>query len=93
MLQNFESIPHVSEEYLDHYGGSVALADYCPYIQEFTWKSQNVVVRGSHCSFPENNPGKGGNPCRERGAADFSYMHRVIILLETACLHNRIGRN
>lgn len=35
----------------------MALADYCPYIQEFTWKSQNVVVRGSHCNFPENNPG------------------------------------
>ena len=39
-----------------HYGGSVALADYCPYIQEFTWRSNNVVVRGSHCAFSENQP-------------------------------------
>ena len=39
-----------------HYGGSVALADYCPYIQEFTWRSNNVVVRGSHCAYIENQP-------------------------------------
>ncbi|KAF2368611.1 Peptidase M8 leishmanolysin [Trinorchestia longiramus] len=54
--QNFHSIPHINEKQLSRYGGSVTLADYCPYIQEFTWKSQNVVVRGSHCNFPENNP-------------------------------------
>jgi leishmanolysin-like peptidase len=36
----------------------VALADYCPYIQEFTWRSNNVVVRGSHCMYEENNPSK-----------------------------------
>lgn len=40
------------------YGGSVALADYCPYIQEFTWRSNNIVVRGSHCMYEENNPSK-----------------------------------
>jgi leishmanolysin-like peptidase len=44
-----------------YYGGSVALADYCPYIQEFTWRSNNVVVRGSHCRYSENNPSK--NEC------------------------------
>ena len=36
----------------------MALADYCPYIQEFTWRSNNVVVRGSHCMYEENNPSK-----------------------------------
>ena len=36
----------------------MALADYCPYIQEFTWRSNNVVVRGSHCMYGENNPSK-----------------------------------
>lgn len=40
------------------YGGSVTLADYCPYIQEFTWKSKNVIVRGSHCQYADNNPSK-----------------------------------
>lgn len=41
-----------------YYGGSVSLADYCPYIQEFTWLSKNVIVRGSHCQYADNNPSK-----------------------------------
>ena len=57
-FQNFKSIPHVYESDVGFYGGSVALADYCPYIQEFTWRSNNVVVRGSHCMYEENNPSK-----------------------------------
>jgi len=55
-FQNFKTIPHVLESEVGYYGGSVALADYCPYIQEFTWRSNNVVVRGSHCMYEENNP-------------------------------------
>ena len=73
-FQNFDSIPHVSSLEVGYYGGSVALADYCPYIQvsqislsegnshlrlimqEFTWRSNNVVVRGSHCAYIENQP-------------------------------------
>lgn len=54
--QNFDYIPHVKPGREAYYGGSVSLADYCPYIQEFTWRSKNVVIRGSHCQFPENNP-------------------------------------
>lgn len=41
---------------IGRYGGSVNLADFCPYIQEFTWKSQDVVVRGSQCQYTQNNP-------------------------------------
>lgn len=55
-LQNFDSIPHVVPGREAYYGGSVSLADYCPYIQEFTWRSKNVVIRGSHCQYAENNP-------------------------------------
>ena len=58
LLQNFDAIPHVNPYEVGFYGGSVALADYCPYIQEFTWRSNNVVVRGSHCMYSENNPSK-----------------------------------
>lgn len=57
-IQNFDSIPHVKEGREAYYGGSVSLADYCPYIQEFTWRSKNIVVRGSHCQYVENNPRK-----------------------------------
>lgn len=56
LFQNFDYIPNVKNESLPLYGGSVALADYCPYIQEFTWKLNEEVVRGSKCSFTENNP-------------------------------------
>ncbi|XP_065336991.1 leishmanolysin-like peptidase [Cloeon dipterum] len=54
--QNFDHIPHIEPGSEGKYGGSVALADYCPYIQEFSWRAKNVVVRGSHCHFDENNP-------------------------------------
>ena len=33
LLQYFDDLPDVDPEDLGHYGGSVALADYCPYIQ------------------------------------------------------------
>uniref|UniRef100_A0A131Y103 Leishmanolysin-like peptidase n=1 Tax=Ixodes ricinus TaxID=34613 RepID=A0A131Y103_IXORI len=56
VFQNFDSIPGVPSAELGRHGGSVILADYCPYIQEFTWNSKNTVVRGSRCQFPENNP-------------------------------------
>ncbi|RWS04785.1 leishmanolysin-like peptidase [Dinothrombium tinctorium] len=56
-FQNFDYIPGIkSGKDLAKYGGSVNLADYCPYIQEFTWKSNDVVVRGSQCAFSENMP-------------------------------------
>jgi len=65
-FQNFDSIPHVDTPSVGYFGGSVALADYCPYIQEFTWRSNNVVVRGSHCMYKENNPAVDRNFALER---------------------------
>lgn len=58
IFQNFDEIAHVPSGQEGYFGGSVSLADYCPYIQEFTWRSKNVVVRGSHCRYIENNPRK-----------------------------------
>ena len=57
IYQNFDYISSVKNRNdTSKYGGSVNLADYCPYIQEFTWKLNDVVVRGSKCQYPENNP-------------------------------------
>lgn len=56
--QNFDKLDHVPYGHEVYYGGSVSLADHCPYIQEFTWRSKNVVVRGSQCEFEDNNPSK-----------------------------------
>lgn len=58
MFQNFDEIYNVDKGREGFYGGSVSLADYCPYIQEFTWRSKSVVVRGSNCRYVENNPRK-----------------------------------
>ncbi|CAG0903320.1 unnamed protein product, partial [Cyprideis torosa] len=55
-FRHFESLPGVPDERVSTYGGSVVLADYCPYVQEFTWKSKNRFVRGSQCVYPDNNP-------------------------------------
>lgn len=63
--QNFDSLTHVNDD-LQFYGGSVSLADHCPYIQEFTWRSKNVVVRGSQCKFEENNPHREKNFALEK---------------------------
>jgi len=56
IYQNFNGIPHIDQDDLPFYGGSVALADFCPYIQEFTWRSDNIAIRGSNCLYEENNP-------------------------------------
>lgn len=53
--QNFDQLEGISKDNLAHYGGSVDLADYCPFIQEFTWQAQNVTVRGSRCELGGNN--------------------------------------
>ncbi|XP_014238873.1 leishmanolysin-like peptidase isoform X2 [Trichogramma pretiosum] len=54
--QNFDRIPNVPRGKEEYYGGSVSLADYCPYNQEFTWRANNTIVRGSHCLYEDNNP-------------------------------------
>lgn len=53
--QNFDHLDSVTQEDLPLYGGSVDLADYCPFIQEFTWQSQNVTLRGSRCDIGGNS--------------------------------------
>lgn len=58
MYQNFDEIANISAGDEEYYGGSVSLADHCPYIQEFTWRSKNIIVRGSQCQFEDNNPSK-----------------------------------
>ncbi|XP_013144532.1 PREDICTED: leishmanolysin-like peptidase isoform X2 [Papilio polytes] len=54
--QHFDLLPNVPAGEEAHYGGSVSLADYCPYLQEFTWRHKSVLIRGSRCSYEENTP-------------------------------------
>ena len=54
--QYFRSLPGIHPTDVNRYGGSVSLADYCPYLQEFTWKDGKRTIRDSRCSMQENNP-------------------------------------
>ncbi|XP_043215094.1 leishmanolysin-like peptidase isoform X2 [Amphibalanus amphitrite] len=83
--QNFDSVPQVPSSRTGYYGGSVILADYCPYIQEFTWKSNNVIVRGSHCSFSENNPDEDRNFALEEYAASSRCFEHTRLWEERTC--------
>ncbi|XP_037292230.1 leishmanolysin-like peptidase isoform X2 [Manduca sexta] len=56
MYQHFDVLPGIVPSEVAHYGGSVSLADYCPYLQEFTWRHKGELVRGSRCSYEENTP-------------------------------------
>ncbi|XP_045109228.1 leishmanolysin-like peptidase isoform X1 [Portunus trituberculatus] len=87
--QNFGAIPHVTSSRVGFYGGSVALADYCPYIQEFTWKNNDVVIRGSHCQYPENNPDSEKNFALEAYAEDSRCFNQEREWVERTCGHLR----
>lgn len=87
--QNFDSLNHVHED-LENYGGSVSLADHCPYIQEFTWRSKNVVVRGSQCKFEENNPHHEKNFALEKyGHESKCFEHTEKMWEERSCKQTR----
>jgi len=75
---------------LDHYGGSVSLADHCSYVQEFTWRSKNVIVRGSQCKFEENNPLNEKNFALEKyGHSSKCFEHTEKMWEERSCHQTR----
>ena len=53
------------QQHSAHFGGSVDLADFCPYIQEFSWQANNVTMRGSKCELGENSVESDRNPALE----------------------------
>lgn len=93
--QNFDTLNYVHEDDLEYYGGSVQLADHCPYIQEFTWRSKNVVVRGSQCKFEENNPHKEKNFALEAYGGQHSkcFEHTEKMWEERNCHQTREWQN
>ncbi|XP_059146566.1 leishmanolysin-like peptidase [Physella acuta] len=54
--QYFDELTGVDKKDISRFAGSVALADYCPYLQEFSWTDErNIPVRGSNCQDSENS--------------------------------------
>ncbi|KRZ74122.1 Leishmanolysin-like peptidase [Trichinella papuae] len=55
--QYFDYLEGVNEESLGRYGGSVEIADYCPFLQEFEWrKGEHHEHRDSRCELTGNMP-------------------------------------
>ena len=55
--QYFDELSGVPSEDLPYYGGSVEIADYCPFSQEFSWHLSGEYQRSSDCRVLENQPG------------------------------------
>lgn len=58
VFQYFDSLNGVPIEDLPYYGGSVEIADYCPFSQEFSWHLSGEFQRSSDCRILENQPGE-----------------------------------
>ncbi|XP_022253400.1 leishmanolysin-like peptidase isoform X1 [Limulus polyphemus] len=89
-FQNFDYIPGIPDEDVGKYGGSVVLADYCPYVQEFTWQSNDVAVRGSRCQYGENTPVPEKNFALEYyGPSSKCFNHNKEMWVERTCQQER----
>uniref|UniRef100_A0A8B9GLN7 Leishmanolysin-like peptidase n=1 Tax=Amazona collaria TaxID=241587 RepID=A0A8B9GLN7_9PSIT len=65
--QYFDSLDGVPAEELPYYGGSVEIADYCPFSQEFSWHLSGEFQRSSDCRIIENQP----DPTKNYGAEKY----------------------
>uniref|UniRef100_A0A4W3JW35 Leishmanolysin-like peptidase n=1 Tax=Callorhinchus milii TaxID=7868 RepID=A0A4W3JW35_CALMI len=54
--QYFDYLDGIPFRDLEYYGGSVEIADYCPFSQEFSWHLSGEFQRGSDCRISENQP-------------------------------------
>ncbi|EHA97814.1 Leishmanolysin-like peptidase, partial [Heterocephalus glaber] len=54
--QYFDELGGVPAEDLERFGGSVEIADYCPFSQEFSWHLSGEYQRSSDCRILENQP-------------------------------------
>nr|XP_030869294.2 leishmanolysin-like peptidase isoform X2 [Gorilla gorilla gorilla] len=54
--QYFDELSGIPAEDLPYYGGSVEIADYCPFSQEFSWHLSGEYQRSSDCRILENQP-------------------------------------
>lgn len=89
MYQNFETLPGVPADKLSKFGGSLMLADYCPFFQEFHWKTQNVSIRGSKCVFEENRVQAENNVALEDyGPTSRCFYHAPVPWEEKHCQHS-----
>ncbi|CAD5215654.1 unnamed protein product [Bursaphelenchus okinawaensis] len=66
--QYFDHLKGIPDERVPLYGGSVELADFCPFFQAFTWRdpaATQPLFRDSRCSLDINTPSVANNPIME----------------------------
>jgi len=66
VFQNFDSIEGVDDDEVEYAGSSVLLADFCPYVQEFSWLGGGGAggsddPRGTRCDSADNAPESDSN--------------------------------
>lgn len=89
IYQNFDHLEGTSQQELAHFGGSVDLADYCPFIQEFTWQVQNVTVRGSRCDLGGNSIESEKNAALEHYGPDSRCFEHGQRWEQRSCVYKR----
>jgi hypothetical protein len=57
VLKNIQQKNMSGADMTEFIGGSVVLADFCPFMQQVSWSVNNEVVRDSKCIYEENRPG------------------------------------
>ncbi|XP_038599514.1 leishmanolysin-like peptidase [Tachyglossus aculeatus] len=82
--QYFDQLSGVPAADLAHHGGSVAIADYCPFGQEFSWRASGDVQRSSDCRLPENQP----EPAKNLGVEKYG-PHSACLLQESPFVMER----
>ncbi|XP_036060050.1 leishmanolysin-like peptidase isoform X2 [Onychomys torridus] len=86
--QYFDELSGVSTEELPFYGGSVEIADYCPFSQEFSWHlSGGEYQRSSDCRILENQP----EMFKNYGAEKYG-PHSVCLLQKSAFVMEQCER-
>ncbi|OQV25784.1 Leishmanolysin-like peptidase [Hypsibius exemplaris] len=87
--QNFDTIPGVPDNQVARYGGTVELADFCPFMQEFTWKSPSGLARGSRCTNEENQPDSVMNFAMEKYSSRSMCFNQDKPWSEKSCQYTR----
>ena len=71
IYQNMKNVKGIDSKDIGMVGGSVMLADFCPYIQEFTWRSNGATKsRGTRCKDVTNQPSEESNYAMEEYGAN-----------------------
>ncbi|KAI5628088.1 leishmanolysin-like peptidase [Silurus asotus] len=83
--QYFDRIAGVAEGDLPFYGGSVEIADFCPFSQEFSWHLSGEYQRSSFCRIQENQPDSWRNYAAEEYGPDSVCLYQKSAFVMEQC--------